>query len=299
MKVSFMVPCRDKEHFIRQTATSVLNQTYPCEILLSDQGSTDNSLEIMRDLAFKYDGEHKVRVVQCPHTDVKGMAGFNVHMNWLHTQTDADIIVMTSADDWSHPHRVAYCVKAFEEHQPDLVATCIEFWDGQARASGEVTAFQNDGGVDGWVDPRRCLEMKLGGSSAHAWTRDFYDAVGGLPDVCGYDVFWPFLATARKGLWFIQKPLHAYIRWENEANTGLEGIMRASEPAKVRQLEELAHFQMSVALWDAAVCLDKWGVNDERFRQPLYETILAWGHGWTKSRLDLTVQKINPMPLAA
>src|SRR3989304_4825647 len=127
MKVSCFVPVHNKAFFVAETIKSVLIQSYPCEIILSDQGSTDDSLRILHRLAAGYNGPHTVRVVQCPHTEIKGLAGFNIHLNWLMTQTDADLIIIVSADDLCHPDRVKGTVVVYEQCKPSLIEGLVQF----------------------------------------------------------------------------------------------------------------------------------------------------------------------------
>ena len=89
-------------------------QTYqPLEILLSDQGSVDGTTTILDDLTRTYNGPHQVRRLQCPVVAPRGMPGLNEHINWAMTQTDADVIVSLSADDYDLAQRItaARCSK--------------------------------------------------------------------------------------------------------------------------------------------------------------------------------------------
>src|SRR4051794_13148038 len=124
MKVSFICPVRNKAQHVKKTIQSILAQRYsPMEIVISDQMSTDGSLDIIKDVVAKYDGPNRVRILQCEDTSHKGMIGLNNHLNFLDTQIEGDIVIMCSADDLNHPDRVSHTVRAFEEHNPSYVNT--------------------------------------------------------------------------------------------------------------------------------------------------------------------------------
>lgn len=233
MKVSFIVPCRNKAGFVARTVQTVLAQTYaPMEIVLSDQGSTDGTFEIISDMASKYDGPNIVRVLQCPHTEYRGMAGLNQHLNWLNEQIEGDIVIMCSADDLNHPDRAKYTVEAFERHNPSYVGTCVQYLDADLEWRGEITAYRMDTPEeerDGFVDPLANVNDLIGSSASSAWARDLYSKYGPLRGVESQDILLPFFATLERGIFYVSKALHAYVRHADANNTGQEGVVRAAE----------------------------------------------------------------------
>lgn len=231
MKVSFIVPCRNKAFFVAKTVKSVLAQTYsPMEIILSDQGSVDGSFEIMKELADQYTGPNTVRVLQCPHTELKGMAGLNAHLNWLNEQITGDIVIMCSADDLNHPDRAKYTVEAFEKHNPSYVGTCVQYMESDCVFRGAITAFGHElEGKDAFVDPVRNINELIGSSASSAWARDLFNKYGPLNGVESQDVLLPFFATLERGIFYVNKQLHAYIKHADDNNTGMEGVVRAAQ----------------------------------------------------------------------
>lgn len=230
MKVSFIVPCRDKAEFVGRTVESVLAQTYsPMEIVLSDQGSVDGTYEIIKELADKYTGPNTVRVLQCPHIEFKGMAGLNMHLNWLNDQITGDIVIMCSADDMNHPDRAKYTVEAFEKNNPSYVGTCVEYYNEKGEFTGNVTGFEVHTGKDCFVDPIKNVTDLVGSSASSAWSKDLFNKYGPLQGVESQDVLLPFFATLERGIFYVNKRLHAYFKRCDENNTGMEGVVRGAE----------------------------------------------------------------------
>ncbi len=295
MQVAHIIPARDKAARVAKTVHSVLNQTYPCHVVLSDQGSTDGTLQIMRDIALEYRGPHKVSVLSCPDTEPKGMRGMNAHLDWIMSVIDEDVVLITSADDIAYSERTAKVVRAFIDHRPDMVLTAIHF----VEPNGDMYGITGGDLPEGFVTPTLCLEGMVGGSTSHAMTRDFYEAVGGFKSIAGFDAYMPFLATVRKGAWFVKEPLHAYVRHADPKNTGLEGVYRAADERGKVQLEELMHFQCQTAFVRAALVMQSWGEVTEEARNAIFNQILGRAASWSAVRERMSVEKIEPISLKA
>src|SRR5579885_2076138 len=101
MKVSVIIPVYNAEQYIRESVRSVLGQTYDdIEIIAVDDGSTDKSLEILREY------ENKIKIISKKNggtatafnTGIKVMSG--EWFKWL------------SADDVLYPTAVQELVDA-------------------------------------------------------------------------------------------------------------------------------------------------------------------------------------------
>lgn len=298
MKVSFIVPCRDKAKFVGDTVNSVLAQTYsPMEIVLSDQGSVDGSLEIMSELAAKYNGANTVRVLQCPDTEMKGMAGLNRHLNWLHTQITGDIVIMCSADDLNHPDRALRTVEAFERHNPSYVGTCVQYCDDDGKFTGEITA----GDVEGFIDPVENINQLIGSSASSAWARDLYEKYAPLERVESQDITLPFFATLERGLYYLPEPLHAYFRRADENNTGMEGVVRSAKTEEDKHAwSETCNYHFTSIFMTLLRRCETMKINlTQDVFDALVSKLLYAASLWAMSRDNLTMQRIAPRAMRA
>ena len=295
MKAAIIVPARDKADYVGACVRSVLYQNYsPLEILFSDQGSTDDTLAVIKEECSKYDGPNKVRVLQCPDVGDFGMPAMNAHHNWLNSQTDADIIIQVSADDLIHPDRAKYVIEAYEKYNPSTVHTMQEFINPDFSTNGNSRYNPDE---DGWVSGRTCLMELVGGSSSLSWSHEFYDRIGGVHGQTIQDVYLPFVASQDRGMWYICVPLHAYVCHSDEKNMGLGGQMKAAKNATERtRIQELVHYQILGTLRECALTVEKikpdWEGDD---KQALLASIIAQGLAWCNIRDELTKFKIQPL----
>lgn len=296
MRAAFIVPARDKAAHVENCVRSVLAQTLPgLEIILSDQGSTDGTRAAMASLVADYDGPHEVRLVDCPATEYRGMAGLNAHLAWLHEQTDAEIVLMSAADDIAHPERAEKVLRAFEETGASFVGTCMEFM----RPDGEVTGYTAHPEETGWVTARQHLFDKVGGSSSTAWRRSLVDKYRPFEGIACSDLTLPYYGSLEGGFWYIREPLHAYICHADANNTGLEGVIRAAEgdDDRVLQLHELGHYHIATTYNTMLNRLNEVG-GDYRDDDvgALIEKLLETACAWAATRDVATLRRLPPLP---
>lgn len=299
MKIAAFVPVRNKAFFVRNTIRTTFEQTHDdLEILLSDQGSTDNSLEIMQQMAKDYKGPHNVRVLECPDTEPKGIAGLNAHINWLMTQTDAELIMIVSADDLNHPDRAKRLAEEWEKHKPSFIGTKMQFLLPDGTIDG-ITAFDPKGSR--FVTAREHLESLVGGSVSTAFDREFYDKIGGLHGALIPDMYLPFLAALDRGFYMIDEQLFAYVRHSSDKNAGLGGQMLAADKDDDKLLlNELSNYQIISTLYQAGrTAVDKFRDNwdDSDASEALFMNIIHRGNDWVLCRDILNKRNIQPRVL--
>lgn len=301
MKASFILHARDKAKHVAYAARSMMAQVTrePIEILLSDQGSTDGTTAILEEAARTYNGLHKVRFIQCPILEPRGMAGLNTHINWTMTQTDADVVCQLSADDFAMQGRVQQVLDAFEAHKPSMVLTGMFYVSEDLQYLGESMWPDKDG----WCEVAEMYPKFVGGSASQAWSHSFWDRMGPLEGVGSQDVVMPFVAACTpERAYYLHARLHAYRKVADLNNTGLEGILHAvpeSSHTERVALEELIHFQVIAGHYAALRKLDHMGLRSEAANQALAQAILDRAASWTHIRERMSLERIPPRPFKA
>lgn len=299
MKAAHIVSARNKERYVGACVDGVLAQTYsPMELIFSDQGSTDKTLEVIQEHCRDYKGSNTVRILQCPEVPPSGMSGLNTHINWLNKQTEADIIIQTSADDLDHPDRDKYVIEAYEKHNPAMVLTTQKFIADNPEAT-EILGITGFPIKDGFVTGVEDLHYMIGSSASVSWSREFYDRVGGIHGITCPDVYLAYLATQDRGLYFVYNDLHAYVRVDDPDNTGLEGVYRAAKTEEEKlQIEELMHFQITNTLREIALYCEvnypNWNIDD---RSALLQMMVGRCLSWAKTRCEMTFKGIQPLAM--
>lgn len=112
--VTIGLPVYNAERWIREAIESILRQTYSdWELIVTDDGSTDNSLEIITNYELQITSG-KIRVI----ADGKHL-GISARINQLVEMARGEYFARMDADDVMLPERLAVQVKYMEEH-PDV-----------------------------------------------------------------------------------------------------------------------------------------------------------------------------------
>jgi len=99
--VTFALFAYNQEKYIREALLGAFAQTYsPLEIILSDDCSTDQTFEIMREMAETYGGPHKIILNRNPKN-----LNIGEHVNTIGLMASGDLIVLAAGDDVPMPHR--------------------------------------------------------------------------------------------------------------------------------------------------------------------------------------------------
>ncbi|WMN07021.1 glycosyltransferase [Marivirga arenosa] len=103
-KVTVICLCYNQEEYVVEAMQSVLNQTYPTELIIVDDASTDKSVEVIKSFLKNQRREIKSIFLNENHGNCKA---FNIALK----ECESDYIIDLAADDVLLPHRVEEGVK--------------------------------------------------------------------------------------------------------------------------------------------------------------------------------------------
>ncbi len=106
---------------IADALRSALAQTVPCEILVSDDSSGDDTLAIARSVLDGYAGPHRVRLRSTARN-----LGLCAHLNELAAEASGDLLVCLAGDDIAYPARVETLLAAFDDPVVQLAGSAVD-----------------------------------------------------------------------------------------------------------------------------------------------------------------------------
>ena len=111
--VSIVIPVYNVENFVKDTLSSVCNQTYKnIEIICVDDGSTDNSLSVLN---FYSEKDKRIKVLSQSNSGVSAARNNGIRA------AEGEYICFLDSDDFMHPQNVELQVKAITDSGADIV----------------------------------------------------------------------------------------------------------------------------------------------------------------------------------
>ena len=122
MPVSIVIPTFNRADYLIQCIDSCLSQTQPCEIIVVDHGSTDNTPEV----AEKY-GDKIIYI--------RRELDSGVHFCWLDGILHAknELIHLNFDDDWIEPEFIEKCTKLFDQDVGCVFSDAKIFYEEENR----------------------------------------------------------------------------------------------------------------------------------------------------------------------
>lgn len=101
-KVSILLLSFNQELFISEALESIINQNYsPLQIIVSDDKSTDGTVDLIEKTIAKYSGPHEIIF----NKNIVNM-GISEHLNHILKMAQGEFIFLAAGDDISYPNRV-------------------------------------------------------------------------------------------------------------------------------------------------------------------------------------------------
>jgi glycosyltransferase involved in cell wall biosynthesis len=214
-KVSVIIPNYNYEKFIAATVESVLSQTYKnIEIIIVDDGSKDNSLEVLKQFG------DKIRIIEQKN------AGVSVARNHGVSLSTGEYIAFLDADDIWLPEKLERQIEKFKaDAEIGLVHCSMTLINPQEEPIGE-----NNNGQAGFVSEEFLLFERgvvVGAGSTALVKRSIFDEVGGfdlrLSTAADWDFCYQVSRTHKIG--FVTEPLVLY----RMHGTNMHGNINAME----------------------------------------------------------------------
>lgn len=115
--VSIIIPVYNKASFVQETLDSALNQTYPStEIIVINDGSTDNSLEILKGYAAQY--PEKIILIDSVNQGVSAATNLGIQA------AKGEYIQFLDADDILSKDKIDRQIKLLQGKGNEVMASC-------------------------------------------------------------------------------------------------------------------------------------------------------------------------------
>jgi GT2 family glycosyltransferase len=202
--VSAILLCYNCEDYIAPALRSVLAQEYPApiDVIVSDDASTDRTLEIVRETIGATKTPHSVRVIRQPSNSGSKSA----HLNRVWSVARGDILISFDGDDISTPWRTGAIVQRFQL-DPEVHAVYSEFslMDAAGSPIGRGRVPHPGPQQDSLEWFARVDAYAAGGTLAIR--KRVFELFGPLDPDIHEDIVLPFRASLLGGTAFIAEPL--------------------------------------------------------------------------------------------
>jgi len=120
--VAILIPAFNREQYINQAIDSALAQTYPCQVVVCDHGSSDSTPQIVRSY-----GE-RVKYIRREED-------FGPHFCWLEgiLHCQADYVHFLFDDDWNAPTFIEDCLSLFNDEVGCVFSKATVFFEKENR----------------------------------------------------------------------------------------------------------------------------------------------------------------------
>lgn len=199
IKVSIIVPVYNIEKYIEDCLNSLVNQTIQdIEILVVNDGSTDNSQDIIEKYAQKYDNIKSY---------IKENGGLSDTRNFGLSKATGEYIVFIDGDDWIEKNALELLYNSAKENDSDIVI--CDFENVYENGNREIKQ-QIDTTIE---DIQKAYMIAMPSSCNKLFKKDFLNSIGfkfytGIfyEDLAVY----PIVASKAKKISYVNEPLYKY-----------------------------------------------------------------------------------------
>ncbi len=213
--VTVVVPLYNEESLLDRCVESVVNQTYGnLEILLFDDGSTDDSLALCQKWAEK---DNRIQVVH------KENEGLGPTRNQGIAMAKNEILTFVDADDWLDKHFIELLLNKMNQTDAELAVCDIFYWDSRkSEREFSKIRFRRDV-LDAKMEPsvmNRVRTFACGKLwSKRLFTNDLLFPPWTFEDIAST----PLLACKARKIGYVNKGLYHYWRNQSDSLSAREG----------------------------------------------------------------------------
>jgi glycosyltransferase involved in cell wall biosynthesis len=215
--VTFALFAYNQEKYIREAVEGAFSQTYsPLEIILSDDCSTDRTLDIMQEMASKYKGPHKIYI-----NSNESKLGLSSHINREIKIANGSLIVAAAGDDISFSTRVSKLTSLWTKRgKPSgILYSKYQTIDSESNLLDDKSICEDTSSLTIQDFVSRFNPGIVGGSQA--WTKDLIVKFGPLPHgLFCEDAVFAFRAKLYGQVLFCDQELLKYRRHCNSLSYG-------------------------------------------------------------------------------
>lgn len=135
-KVSIIIPMYNAGRYIEECVLSCVKQSYErIEIIVVDDGSTDNSVDVVENLLKRHKNIQLIKQV-----NMGGSSARNTGID----HASGEYIYFLDADDIIFPNTISILVRAIEENESDIAIGAFQMIDKGGKNIGIKAAFVED-----------------------------------------------------------------------------------------------------------------------------------------------------------
>lgn len=261
--LTFALYAHNEERYVRGAIEGAFSQTYqPLQIILSDDGSTDNTFQIMQSMAAAYKGPHRITLNRNPKN-----LGVVQHVNRIMQLADGELIIAAHGDDISFANRAEVTWQMWEKTSRKASSIAMG-WESICEEPGIPPRPVPTPVTDLNAAIRRASVRVVG--AAYAWHRRLFDVFGPLPEYLHVeDIHLPFRSLLLGGIAFDTTPVCKYRQHTGNYLSPYHPDFRSAEGRTLRWQKKLSRNLSELRGFRAVLekALERGLVTSEQFTQ--------------------------------
>ena len=214
-KVSIIIPNYNYARYLSDAIESALNQSYkPIEVIVVNNGSTDNSLEILKHF------ENRIRVIDQANLGQSGARNSGLN----HAQ--GDYIAFLDADDYWHPEKIEKQVKLLSSNTRLVYSGISKINNFDRKITSQIEPIFR-GNCSEYFLSEPAVSIVLSGESTAIFSRTLINEVGNFDGNLNSAAGWDFFRRCSRysSFDFVPEPLTYYrAHGSNLSNSNLSNI---------------------------------------------------------------------------